>query len=625
MNLEIFVINLDRDTERWHHISIHLQELGLSFSRWQATDGETVDETKFDNEPIAPGIFIRDFRAWSKFEAACGISHIRLLQHIVQRQIAWAMVLEDDGLLQKSVPRDLEQWEVPADADIILLQERLRVGPIQKQGRLFAYANVIGGAGTEGYLISLAGARKLLQILMPLKDPLDFQMYAHFASIRQADTPPYYWSLPRNNDAADVVMTAYAVVPNLVTHMVGGTSSIGNYRHPRARYYCKMLLDLDFGPEIPFGLYNGESKNTFRPHQPVVATNELRWKGVDISHFDETQRFRRDADSAQEDLMTILRDSRVNTIRFGVFVGTDTAFNIERALRLAQLASAYGLRLYIVLHYSDTWADPAHQQRPRQWEGISVDELAQRLYEYTRDIVAALCRQGTPPAIVQVGNEITNGFVWATAPAPYTSGGRLSRPSYEGDPLPYDSQWFIFANLLRSAIQGARDGMPTPVKIMLHLDMGADCETATWWLQRAHAHGVDYDLVGLSFYPALQQARKTRLDALYNIVMLATVAPTKEIVLAETSYPYRPFHLAGHLRRQDFHNTELAYSPEGQREYLMRTMEILRQVPNATGICWWGTTFISDSFDPHGDCFHAQALFDSSGVALPALGAFSAL
>jgi GR25 family glycosyltransferase involved in LPS biosynthesis len=82
--MDIYIINLDKDLHRWHRISNHMKALGMPYSRWSATDGNNIDSSKFDNEPLEVGIFIRDFREWSRNEAACGISHIRLLHHLVR-------------------------------------------------------------------------------------------------------------------------------------------------------------------------------------------------------------------------------------------------------------------------------------------------------------------------------------------------------------------------------------------------------------------------------------------------------------------------------------------------------------------------------------------------------------
>src|SRR5215467_14084276 len=213
--MHVVVINLDEDHDRLRRFHLTMDRLNVPFHRWSATPGTELDDTRFGLEPIGHGIYIKDFRHWSRNEAACGVSHIRVLQHIVRERIHWTIVMEDDAVLQRPLPLDSASWELPENADIVLLNDRATPGAVRKAGTPFSYADVRGGAGTEGYLISLRGAEKLLKVLYPLREPLDFQMYAHFASIQSLDTPPYYWSLPRNPEAADVVLQAYRVVPSL--------------------------------------------------------------------------------------------------------------------------------------------------------------------------------------------------------------------------------------------------------------------------------------------------------------------------------------------------------------------------------------------------------------------------
>ena len=90
-----------------------------------------------------------------------------------------------------------------------------------------------------------------------------------------------------------------------------------------------------------------------------------------------------------------------------------TYANLSNVGALASRARAANLSFWLDLHYSDTWADPGHQSQPAAWQGLSFDDLVSRVAEYTRASVAALVARGTPPAVVQVGNEVTNGLLWA--------------------------------------------------------------------------------------------------------------------------------------------------------------------------------------------------------------------
>src|SRR5690606_12096854 len=71
-----------------------------------------------------------------------------------------------------------------------------------------------------------------------------------------------------------------------------------------------------------------------------------------------------------------------------------------------------GMKLLLDFHYSDTWADPGKQYKPKAWAGLSFPQLKQALYDYTAMVVTELQAQGTTPDMVQVGNEINHGIVW---------------------------------------------------------------------------------------------------------------------------------------------------------------------------------------------------------------------
>ena len=194
----VFVINLDRATDRWSRISQVLTEQGVSFERWRAVDGQEIDGGKFGREEIEPGVFVSGYRDWSGNEAACGVSHILLLRHIVFSGIKWSIVLEDDAQLVRALPHSLNDWRFPVNADIVFINRRALAGDDAANVASPAFATLVGGAGTEGYAVSQSGARKLLSILSPLKDPLDFQIYAHCEGVQAADNELAYWSLAQN-------------------------------------------------------------------------------------------------------------------------------------------------------------------------------------------------------------------------------------------------------------------------------------------------------------------------------------------------------------------------------------------------------------------------------------------
>lgn len=86
----------------------------------------------------------------------------------------------------------------------------------------------------------------------------------------------------------------------------------------------------------------------------------------------------------------------------------------ENTLRVAKAIVGAGQELAIDFHYSDSWSDPQNQPKPYAWADLSFDELQETVYEFTHGFVEDLVEQGTPPGIVAIGNEVTNGMMWGS-------------------------------------------------------------------------------------------------------------------------------------------------------------------------------------------------------------------
>ncbi|MET9028987.1 glycosyl hydrolase 53 family protein [Nocardia sp. NPDC004168] len=606
--MRTFVVNLDRDTERLTVISENLARHGMLFERWPATDGRTLD---FDRPE--QGEVVQDFGRWASLEAACGISHIRLWRHIVDHGIPWAIVLEDDAELISPLPHDVDEWGLPPDCDLVFLSSRATPGRIRSTSGRFSYADLIGGAGTEGYLVGLAGAVKLLQIMTPLKDPLDFQMYAHAESVQRHDAFPYFWKLPINPAAAHVRLDAYRLVPDVVRH-TGAESSIGNSRHPRARFYCRLLLGLDFadggygsGGYTNIRAESARHTGDFAARRPSRHVTDF-FHGVDLSHCPGGRAY---------EVATTLADHGVNSVRLSVWVDDNSPMNLEHAIGLAQAARSAGLAICLTLHYSDTWADPGKQCKPRAWASLPIRTLIEEVRRYTAHTLTEFRRHDIQPAMVQVGNEITNGMLWAEPGQDPRSGARLHpEDGVESDWNSAD-QWVILSELLRAATMGVRETADSTL-ISVHLDRGADVEGAEWWLRYADHFDVDYDAVSLSFYPLAHH--DATISRLRRIESLCASRPHKSVLIGETAYPFRP--IAGNDRTYTDIEREFSFDARGQHEYLRSALRTIGNLSTGCGLFWWGACFIDDSVERSVDYFRAHALFDADWRPLPALSAF---
>ena len=126
----------------------------------------------------------------------------------------------------------------------------------------------------------------------------------------------------------------------------------------------------------------------------------------------------------------------------------DLLQTIAMAKRLKKLDIPYLLDF----HYSDFWADPGQQRKPKDWENLSFKELKEAVFSYTRDTLTALKEEDVLPDIVQIGNEIRSGLLFPDGELPdYTK----------------------MVQLVNAGIRGARAAAgKDEMQVMIHLDQG---------------------------------------------------------------------------------------------------------------------------------------------------------
>lgn len=255
---------------------------------------------------------------------------------------------------------------------------------------------------------------------------------------------------------------------------------------------------------------------------PQVGDREFEYKrpliGADIS-FVPSQEDRGTAFSDQgveKDVFEILADHKFNWIRLRLFVDP-TAENgyskrgycgLEQTVGMARRIEAAGMKFLLDFHYSDTWADPGKQFTPAAWQGLSDDALADKIYEYTLDVLQRFIAEGAAPEMVQIGNEIHNGFVWPQGKLP-------------GSPE-------TFGTFLRRASEAVRDADPK-IKIMVHPALGGDNARSVRFFDFVLSHNVVFDVIGQSYYP---DHHGTLDDLQNNLTDLAT-RYRKPIVVVE--------------------------------------------------------------------------------------------
>ena len=348
--------------------------------------------------------------------------------------------------------------------------------------------------------------------------------------------------------------------------------------------------------------------------------------GGDVSSLNKSEQLGgvyRDARGRRGDALRILRAAGTEWVRLRVWVDPADGYH-DRAelLRMARRARAAGLRVLVDLHYSDFWADPGKQWTLAAWEGQSFAELERTFTAYTRGIVRSLVAQGTPPDMIQLGNEINPGMLWDYA-ATWTGCSSADDGAGGTREVCHTENWDQLARLL-TAGYGAVKAESRRTTVMLHLAEGGDNGTFRWWFDNVTARDVPFDVIGASFY-GYWHGTLAELQANLRDV---TTRYGKDVVVAETAYP---FTLADEDGWANIIDTEAELipgypaTPAGQAAWLRDLHAVVRAVPRALGVYWWDSTWTAvegNGWTPRdpsqGNAWENQALFGYDDRLLPA-------
>ena len=243
--------------------------------------------------------------------------------------------------------------------------------------------------------------------------------------------------------------------------------------------------------------------------------------------------------------------------------------NLDYVVRLCKRIKQEGFALLLDFHYSDTWADPANQWIPQEWAGLSEIELQAKVYQYTKECLQRLVDEGATPDFVQPGNEISYGMLWST----YANrNDRSNRCFYNSS----QESWNRFVNLLGQATKAIREVCPD-AGIVLHTERSGNLDSLKDIYGRLSK--VDYDIIGLSYYPFWHGSLETLSKSLDG---LAEEFPDKQVHMVEVAYHYQ------WPPQSEFDFSSIwPISPDGQAAYTRDLVKELKKHENVTGLYWW--------------------------------------
>lgn len=334
---------------------------------------------------------------------------------------------------------------------------------------------------------------------------------------------------------------------------------------------------------------------------------EGRRLGGDISMFSayhDLNTIYKDIDGKTVDLLPFFKQQGMDAMRVRLFVDPYNEATHEKAViqdlkyvkRLAKTIKDSGFEFMLDFHYSDYWADPVKQTVPASWSGLDAQGLTDKLYAYTKEVLADLAGEGLAPHYVQIGNEVSYGMLWPAGRVAYNS----------------DDNWDVFAAMLKSAGKACREVLPD-TKVIVHIERSENAGNCVKFIEQMDKYGVDYDILGLSYYP-FWHGRVSAFDGTLNKIEEAT---DKDIMIVEFAYYYNWYPTDAKYSAADIGYEGTA---EGQQAVTKALIEMLDAHQQVKGLFWW---FPEENECPYTallDAWVNRGLFDNStGKALPAL------
>lgn len=329
------------------------------------------------------------------------------------------------------------------------------------------------------------------------------------------------------------------------------------------------------------------------------------------------------------DILDIMKKYDVDTIRIRLWNDpwseTGASYgagenDLPTSLAIARRVTEAGLGVLLNFHYSDFWADPGKQFKPKAWENYSVAELEQAVYDYTKQSMEQFLTAGVNITMVQVGNELSNGLLWP-----------------EGKVPNYDN----IATFVNAGIRGVR-ALKKEVPVMIHLDNGGNNALYREWFDNFIKRGEDFEIIGLSYYPFWHGTLDMLTDNMNDIAKRYG----KDLIVAEVSMgytmeDYKEYEKLSDTERKGYatraelvEKIEYPMTVKGQYDFMEDFLNRISHIKDGKGkgfFYWepawipvqgsgWATPasleYIKDP-GPCGNEWANQALFDYDGNALP--------
>lgn len=332
-------------------------------------------------------------------------------------------------------------------------------------------------------------------------------------------------------------------------------------------------------------------------NEPITEEPLQLIKAADLSFLPEAElnnAIYLNKNNQNESPLITLKNSGCNYIRMRIWHSpTSVNSSLEEVKALANRVRQHNMKVWLTVHYSDTWADPGQQQTPAAWQNLSFDNLKSEMVSYTDHLLNEI-----NPDMIQIGNEINSGILF-----PY------------GNLMDNEQQCLELIQITANTIRIKKPNC----KIMLHY---AGIEGSTWFFDKMKT--INYDYIGLSYYPIWHGKS---IDEVSTTMQSLGNQFNKKVVIAETAYPFT-------LLWNDWTNNIVGLqsqlipafpaTPTGQKNFLNAIKNIHKTSHKYLGFCYWGTEWTSfrGPQATDGSSWENQALWNFDNKVLPVMEIF---
>ncbi len=319
-------------------------------------------------------------------------------------------------------------------------------------------------------------------------------------------------------------------------------------------------------------------------------------------------------DGRQQDCISILQQGGFNIVRLRLYndpgnPGYSPSKRLPKGIQdeadilsLAKRAKAAGMQIELTFHYSDYWTNGSTQTKPHEWADLDYPALRQAVYDYTYKVMKDMAAQGTSPEYVSLGNESQGGLLFPD--------GKFDNPDR-------------MCAFYKAGAEAVRKADPAS-RIIIHLDDGGNVDKYNWYFDLLKEHGVDYDVIGSSYYPFW--TKKTVAEFIGFARKVLDRYPDKEMMVMETGFAWNPTLPSGYPGQLKDNGPYPAMTKEGQKAFMQELLDGIRSEKRILGVLYWDPIFIEVpgiGWELGGNNVVSNTtLFDFQGNALPVFEAF---